>query len=142
MVRTAAFGAANFGSNPESPAMTYIEAQTAAQKLNSGIERLKFGDPYQISVIRFLNYREALLEALDESEDFTVQCTECGGSGIIEKCANKYLDDWDEETCEECGGDGRVNPENIINRFDCALWEMVDVDYECFGGRVAQSLDY
>lgn len=130
------------GSNPESPAMMYIEAKNRAEKLNSGAERLKFGDPSQISVIRFLRYRDALLEALDSStEEFSVKCPECGGSGIIETCSNKYLDDWDEETCEECGGDGWINPENIICNVNCTHWEMVDIDLECFGGRIAQALD-
>ena len=122
--------------------MTYTEAKNAAKKWESGAERLKFGDPYQISVIRFLRYRDALMEALDDStEDFNVQCPECGGSGIIESCANKYLNDWDEDTCTECDGDGWVNPKSIICNTDCALWEMVDVDFECFGGRIARELD-
>ena len=142
MVRTAAFGVANLGSNPRSPAMNYKEAQFSANNLNSGVERLKFGDPHQITVIRFLKYHAALLDALDDSEDdFVIKCTECGGSGFIESCSNKFLDDWDEDTCDECGGDGWISPSNILCRWDCALWEMTDVDDECFGGRILQELD-
>lgn len=41
-------------------------------------------------------------------------CPICKGTGIIEAstCACEYCG-WDEHVCDECGGTGKVNPENI-----------------------------